>query len=401
MQDLAPHTPAPVRTWIDYRLLVPLLLHAVACQAILSMLRVTTSYRAVELGLSEAWLGIISATYAVLPIFLAVWIGRFVDRGHDALATWIGAWMVVGCCLGFRLSDATALDLMLYSALLGVGQLFLMVAHQVLCVRASSDDRRETVFGNYMVANALGQGIGPLVVGWLGGAARIPPTRFLFGVAVVAALISLVITIWITPSRQAKTKGARAEITPVPELLRTPGLPTLLIASIIIVTSQDLVVIYLPLLGTERGIDVGHIGMLLMLRAAVSMVSRVFYAPMIRAVGRVPLTVFTMLAAACAYVVIAAPVPLAAMYVAVVVIGFGLGIAATLSISNVVDIVPPSARAIAVSLRITGNRIGQVAMPFTAGVIAAAAGAGGIFAVVALSLAAAGTAVHVVRSGKA
>ena len=48
-----------------------------------------------------------------------------------------------------------------------------------------------------------------------------------------------------------------------------------------------------------------------------------------------------------------------------------------------------------ISLRITGNRLGQVALPFLASLVAAATGIAGVFAIVAVSLAASGVAVHV------
>ena len=95
-----------------------------------------------------------------------------------------------------------------------------------------------------------------------------------------------------------------------------------------------------------------------------------------------------------------APLPVAALYLAVTVIGFSIGIAATLSISNVVDIAPTNARGVAISLRITGNRVGQLVIPTVAGIIAAATGAGGIFACVCLSLIASGISVHLIRNGK-
>ncbi len=384
----------------DYGLLLPLFAQALAAQMVLSIIRVTTSYRAVELGLSEVWVGVISATYALLPIFLAVWVGRFVDRGNDARAAWIGAAIVALAAAGvWRLND-TASWLILFSALLGIGQLFLMVAFQMLCVRSSTEATRETVFGNYMVANALGQGLGPLVVGWLGGAARLPPTQLLFTVALVVAVLALAASLGLRPSRPAHATAARAEITPIPELLQMPGLLTLIVASVMIVVSQDLIVIYLPLVGAERGIDVAHIGLLLTVRAAASVISRLFYAQFFSLVGRVPLTVGTMAFAAAAYLIIALPVPIWLMYVAVSAAGFFLGLAGTVSISNVLGLVPAGARAVAVSLRITGNRIGQVTMPLAAGVIAVATGAGSIFLVVAACLAASSATVHVVRSGK-
>jgi hypothetical protein len=60
----------------------------------------------------------------------------------------------------------------------------------------------------------------------------------------------------------------------------------------------------------------------------------------------------------------------------------------------------PGARATANSLRVTGNRIAQVALPFGASLIAAVAGAAGIFLIIAASLLASGAAVHWSSSAK-
>jgi hypothetical protein len=61
---------------VNYRLLGPLLANTAAVQAVTAIVRVTTSYRVVELGLPVVWLGIVSATFAILPVFIAVWLGR-------------------------------------------------------------------------------------------------------------------------------------------------------------------------------------------------------------------------------------------------------------------------------------------------------------------------------------
>ena len=121
---------------IDYRLLVPVLVNSLLIHAVVVIIRVTTSYRAVELDLSIIWLGVISATYAVLPIFLAVWVGRFIDRGHDAVTLWIGSGLIAAACAGFAVfSSAPAL--LAFTAVLGTGHLFMMAAQQMLCVRAA------------------------------------------------------------------------------------------------------------------------------------------------------------------------------------------------------------------------------------------------------------------------
>src|SRR4029077_3496109 len=93
------------RSDINYRLLIPLLFSAAAVQVVVAIVRVTTSYRVVELGLPVGWLGLISAADAILPALIALWLGRFIDRGHDALATWIGAVLTVVACAGLLVSS--------------------------------------------------------------------------------------------------------------------------------------------------------------------------------------------------------------------------------------------------------------------------------------------------------
>ena len=73
------------------------------------------------------------------------------------------------------------------------------------------------------------------------------------------------------------------------------------------------------------------------------------------------------------------------MYAATVLIGVGLGIASTLTLSGIVEVAPVEARGTAMTLRITGNRIGLVCMPIVAGLVAAATGAAGILFLTALT----------------
>ena len=46
------------RSDINYRVLIPLMLSAAAVQVVVAIVRVTTSYRVVELDLPVVWLGI-------------------------------------------------------------------------------------------------------------------------------------------------------------------------------------------------------------------------------------------------------------------------------------------------------------------------------------------------------
>ena len=133
---------------VDYRLLVPVLINSTLIHTVVSILRVTTSYRAVELDLSIIWLGVISATFAIFPIFLAVSVGRFIDRGHDATTAWIGSGLIAVAAAGFTFF-ASAEALLAFTAVLGTGHLFMMAAQQMLCVRSGGPAAMDRVFGNY------------------------------------------------------------------------------------------------------------------------------------------------------------------------------------------------------------------------------------------------------------
>ena len=381
---------------IDYWLLVPLLTGTVLTQIITAIIRITTSYRAVELGLSIVWLGVIAAVFALFPILIAVQTGRLIDRGHDARTLWAGSFLLMVAAGGFVLWPS-AVGLMVVTAFMGIGHLMLMASQQMLCLRAGGPGSLERIFGNYMVAGAVGQAIGPYVVGWFGGNATVPPTQHLFTVALVVAVLGFVIVLTIRPGRDRERAKVDAAPVPVSALLRVPGLLTVIIAGVVMVTASDIILIYIPLLGAERSIDVHDIGLLLTVRALASMTARLFYPRMVEAAGHWPLMVASTVACAAAFGALAVPLPLVGMHVIMVVMGFSFGLATTLSITIVVDLTTTGARGTANSLRIMGNRLGQFVLPFGAGLVAAAAGLAGLLLAMAAAIAASAAAMHFKR----
>ncbi|MFY9693329.1 MAG: MFS transporter [Xanthobacteraceae bacterium] len=378
----------------DYRLLIPLLLNVAIIQAVYAIVRVTTSYRAIELNLPVVWLGIISATFAILPIIFAVQVGRYLDRGKDAQAAWIGASLLVIACAGFRYAAGSLLTLLLLTALLGISHILIMASQQMLCVRSTGPRGRDAAFGNYVIASAVGQGLGPYLIAWAGGSATLPPTDRLFMIGLIVSFASLVTAAAIRPAPDHLTREKSKHVVPLRELLRQRGLMAYLVASVITMAAQDLVTIYLPLLGAEKNINVRDIGSLLTVRSVAALFSRMGYVRIIALVGRRPLTLASMVGSAIGFACLALPVQLPALFAAMTLTGVALGIATTLSLTNVVDLASRASMGTVMSLRNTGNRIGQMAVPFAASLVAAASGVGGIFVIVALSLAVSGAAVH-------
>src|SRR5580693_7078426 len=298
---------------------------------------VATTYRAVELGLSVVWIGIITAVYAVLPIAIGVPLGRFIDRGYDAVTTWIGAGLLIVGCAGFVLFP-DLVGILVATAIIGTAHLLFVVSQQIQCTRCGTGmGAMERAIGNYMVANAAGQGVGPYIIALAGGSASVPPTQFLFAIGLGGAVLTAAFALLTRSTGAHKLPVDRAKV-PLRELLFAPGLTTIIVVSVITVVAQDLIVVYLPLLGSERGLSVDAVGALLAVRAIAAMLSRLLFARLHVAFGRVPLTVSSTFIGAGAYALLAFPLPLPLLYAAIAVAGFALSISITASIAGVLSI---------------------------------------------------------------
>ncbi len=75
-----------------------------------------------------------------------------------------------------------------------------------------------------------------------------------------------------------------------------------------------------------------------------------------------------------------------------VLLGLGLGVGQPLTMSWLAEMAPAGLRGRAMSLRLTGNRLGQVLIPSTVGFLAAGVGSAGVLYATAGALALAGVA---------
>jgi MFS family permease len=355
----------------------------VLTQAALYLARPVTSYRALALGADARAVGLITAAFALVPLVVAVPLGRASDR-------WRPGWLLTGgialgalACALLGLADSLP-GLALASAVLGLGHLALTLAGQSLIARQSGDDRHDRDFGLYAAAASAGQLIGPALAGIvLGAAGRSLEDATTTGFLVAAGLMALAVPTSLGTDRlwRAGRPRDRSEGRPLRagELIGARGVPAGMFASLAILATVDVLTAYLPVLGTQRGIPPAVVGGLLSLRAAASILSRVLIPLMVRRLGRVRL----LAASAAGSALLTAALPLAggpaALAVLLAAAGFLLGIGQPLTMSMVVQAVPEGTRGTALAIRLTGNRFGQVATPAAAGLVAGAAGVSAAF----------------------
>jgi MFS family permease len=371
--------PANLPAW-----LARVLAGVVLTQAALYLARPVTSYRALALGADARAVGLIAAAFAVVPLAVAVPLGRASDRWRPAYL--LGGGIALGAVACALLGLAASLPgLALASAVLGLGHLALTLGGQSLIARQSEDALHDRDFGLYAAAASLGQLVGPALAGLVlssaGGRSLEDATSL--GFLVAAGLMALAVPTSLGTHRPRRTggpaEGAAGRPLRAGQLIAARGVPAGMFASLAILATVDVLTAYLPVLGERRGIGPGVVGGLLSLRATTSMLSRVLIPWMVRRLGRTRL----LAASAGGSALLTAALPLSGSPVALGLLlagaGFLLGIGQPLTMSMVVQAVPAGDRGTALAIRLTGNRFGQVATPAAAGLVAGAAGVSAAF----------------------
>lgn len=343
-------------------------------QGAVSMARPAVSYRALALGADERAIGVIAGVYALLPLFAAVALGRRTDHGRCAPLLPVGVVLIAGGCALSGAADSLG-AMAAWSGVMGLGHLCFVIGAQSIVARQSAPHEQDRNFGHFTIGASLGQLVGPIVAGVLiGGPDRAGSSAGALLVAGAVAAVSFT-SLWRIEHRApAKSRTAQGDRVPVHRILRARGVPAGIFISLSVLSATDILTAYLPVVGEHRGIAPSVIGLLLSLRAAATIACRLVMTPMLRLLGRAALLTATCLVAGVLCAGLALPVPVWVLAAMLLVLGFCLGVGQPLSMTTVVRAAPDEARSTALALRLTGNRLGQVAAPAAAGLVAGVAG---------------------------
>lgn len=371
---------------IHGKLLLFMLAAAYLIQLTVPLTRLAVTYQALHLGLSGAYAGALAAAFALVPVFLAVWFGHFNDRGNLGISILGGAAIMAASVAFLWLAPAGLPTLFVGIGILGIGQTLHYSGLQMVVIRASTRPHRDGILGNYLLALSLGDATAPLFVSFAG--TRDPALiggHLLFCAAITVTLLlgmALVLFRLIPKPNAADDTKPMALV----RILRAPGLFWVLLSGSVCATTQDLISIYIPVLGLERQIDLALVGFLLSAASIATVASRATFGLFSAWLGRRQLMLVSALAAAAALALMLAPLPVWMLFVTFPLIGFALGTGATVTLSLALNAAPRGTRATTLALRQMGNRLGLFLLPFVFGTIGALFGIGAIFATMALSV---------------
>lgn len=368
-----------------------LIASAVLCQIALNLARPLISYKVLALGGDSVAVGLTSASFALLPVAIALWLGRMSDRRTSMRGITVAGTLLLAAG-PFLLSAAPSLLLVgISSAVLGVGHLCFTIAGQSAIARFVPLSRMDAAFGWFTAAFSLGQLVGPLVAGLAMGsagnasaAARLADANA--ALILAGAIAVLAIPVALGASTKERASARETDIAPakaptsksVAHLLGIPTVKTNMLASLALLATTDIIVAFLPLLGEEKGIAPIGIGILLAIRAAASITSRLLLSVMLTRWSRTGLITASLVGAGVSLSILpwlfGNPVSAAVL---LAIVGFFLGLGQPITMTLITQAVPPDARGAALALRLLGNRLGQVVLPIGAGLLAAPAGPGG------------------------
>lgn len=358
--------------------LLPILLNSGFLQGAVYVVRPMVTYKAVDLG-ADPWLvGIVGATFALAPLLFAIQIGRWVDKGKAGRALFYGTLISLSTTIALIFVE-NILFLMLAMPMLGIGHLLVMAGGQTMVGILSNQKDYEQNFGRLTFYASLGHAVGPFLGGVVadrGGLQVDVDAAFVLAAGMFVLAAASVLPVLNLP-KETSTKADQPKSKPG-QVFSIKGFKSAIFVSGSITAVIDVMLVFLPLLGRELGFTATEVGILLAVRAAASMLVRIILGNISNRIGMRWTLNFGSLVTVLALVMIALSSNFWLLAVLMFIAGFATGIGQPVTMAWVSRISPPEIRGLAISIRLTSNRLGQVVIPAIAGALAAS-GAGTIF----------------------
>jgi len=366
----------------DGRWLLLILLNSAFIQAGVYVVRPMVSYRAIDLGANPALVGLIGSSFAIAPLIFAIMMGKWVDKGRDGTVLLVGSTITLLITSALVFIESLAF-LFLAMPILGIGHLFAMLGGQTMIANRSEDKSYERNFGLLTFYASVGHAVGPFIGGLLadrGGTAVEENSALLFAIVlfVFAALSVLAVA---QKSERAQPSNA-LDGSAVRKVLAIKGYKSAIFVAGSSTAVVDVLLVFLPVLGRELGFGSSQIGILLAIRAVASMGVRMVLGKISAALGMKIILNSGALVTMLGMILIALVSDFFWLAVIIAITGFAMGIGQPATMAWVSRIAQPENRGLAISIRLTANRFGQVVVPALAGSLAGF-GIGSIFLLLA------------------
>jgi MFS family permease len=356
-----------------------------------SMLYVLVPLMSVDLGASPAMVGLLVSSGHVLPMLLAMRLGRVVDRIGSRRVLGFGAVGALFMPLAVVVAP-TLPALALTQFVSGLFHVCLAVASQSLVARLGDERSHERNFAWYMTFLSVGQLGGPIAAGVLvdGFGYRVAFAALMLTSTVTLASVALIRRLSLPDGGSGSDRSMRSS-GQIRRLTGNVGVQLAVLGSCGVLTAIAVRQAFMPPYLLENAFTATSIGTLLSLRALAAVAVRPVMPQIIRLLGgRARALIVMIVLVALGVGALGFTTSFAALALLSLLAGIGTGVGMPLSIVTIASHVEPHERATALALRLTVNRGAQLVTPFVMGVTIGLVGYGASFALTGVLLLAVG-----------
>jgi MFS family permease len=345
--------------------------------------KVLVSLYALNLGASQATVGVLAAFYAIVPMALGVYTGRLADAKGMRLPLFVGAvTTAIAMLTGFFWRELAGLFAV--SLLMGGAFVFWNVSIQTLAGAIGTAEQRPRNFAWLSIGYSVSNFIGPVFAGWsIDNNGHV--LTFLFFSFVPAIPIAMLLfrrdLARVPKSKAAPSSGGALD------LLRDSVLRRLIIISGLSGASSELFAFYVPVYTHHAGLSATTTGTILGAYAMAILLTRFMLGPLTRWLRTDQIMVSFLLFAAVAFAIFPLFTDPYALMAVAFAIGIGVGCTQPLLMATSFDRSPPGRVGEMTGLRLTANNLARIVMPLVSGALGAAFGASPVFWLNAINLA--------------
>jgi MFS family permease len=339
--------------------------------------RVLMSLFALHLGAGAFDIGILIAISSLMQLFLGIPAGRISDRFGYRLPMMLGSLGGAAAMIVPYIWPSMA-GIYASRILTGLTFIFFAIAVQTLAASLGTPDKRAKNMATFSLGQAIAGLIGPVLVGI--GIDRFGHATSYLCLAVLALLPVLALTSFpkIVPPPHAKSDGDEHHGN-VFALLRLLPLRRTLFTGALVFAAADLLSFYLPIYGTSIDLSATTIGMILGAHSAAAFVVRLVMPAMLKRSSAERVLYFSLAAAGLTYLLF--PVIENALVLALIsfLLGLGLGCGQPLTMMLIYERAPQGRAGEAMGLRMTINKVIQIAVPVSFGYLGSLVGLKAVF----------------------
>lgn len=331
--------------------------------------RLAISLQALHLQASPVLVGLLMSLLMLVPTFVAVQVGRWVDRAGYRRPTWLAlAGIVLGEAVAALLP--TLAGLAIASLLVGTSFMLSHVAVNNAIGHLAGASGRTRAFGLMAVGFSLSALAGPMLAG---AAIDLVGYRWAFTLLAVLPLVAAALLRHapeMPPSPHAHDAPGRG----VADLLRLPPLRAVLLVSAMISAGWDLFTFLVPLHGANSGLSATAIGLVAGAFGVGSAAVRLALPWIARRVSEWKLLASALVLAGLGYLLFPFCVTVGTMLPLALALGIVLGCGQPVVMSLLHVTAPPERTGEAVGLRAAITSLGQTVLPLAFGAFGTALG---------------------------